>query len=524
MNMKFVQFYFLFGIVSACSGYRILGAFPFNGKSHHIVFEALMKGLAKHGHQVDMITHFSLNKPMKNYNVIINLAGSMESFVNNITIKFASELSDDMVTPIATIYGNRLCDFMGFEEMQKLFKNPPTDPPYDLVITEAFGAHCYMGLGYVFDVPVVAVMSTMEYPWVSHFAGNNDNLAFVPNIYHIGSGSMSFWERLKNVAIYFASLRKFHTLTEEIQTQSMRKYLRPDIPNVREVEKNVALTLVNSHPVLYGVKPITPALVQIAGLHIESNEEVLSLELNKWMNDSSHGVVCFTLGSMILIETLPKETLEEIYDSFKKISPIRILMKIADNSKLPPGLPDNVKVSSWIPQQAVLAHPLTKIFITHGGLGGVQEALYYGVPMIGIPLFNDQKKNAEVFVAKQMMIKIDFDKLSGKLLESALRAMLHNPIYKEKSMHYSKLFRSRPISPLNNAIYWIEYVVQNGADSLRSPALQFSWWQLALLDVYGFILLVIILSTVLSVLSVKLIFTKIISKSNNSKLNKKKTH
>lgn len=71
------------------------------------------------------------------------------------------------------------------------------------------------------------------------------------------------------------AVRKFYRLTEQSQTDSMRKYLSPDIPNIREVEKNVALTLVNSHPILFGVKPITPALVQIAGLHIEANEEKL---------------------------------------------------------------------------------------------------------------------------------------------------------------------------------------------------------------------------------------------------------
>lgn len=143
-----------------------------------------------------------------------------------------------------------------------------------------------MGLGYVFKVPVVAISSAVEYPWVGDFIGNNDNLAIVPNAYHVSAGTMNFWQRLKNVVINYMELRKFHSLTEESQTDSMRKYLSPDIPNIREVEKNVALTLVNSHPVLFGVKPITPALVQIAGLHIEGNDQTLPQVSNNSFNRS----------------------------------------------------------------------------------------------------------------------------------------------------------------------------------------------------------------------------------------------
>lgn len=132
-----------------------------------------------------------------------------------------------------------------------------------------------MGLGFIFKVPVVTVSSSLEYPWMTQYIGNMDNLAFVPNIFQTSSERMSFLERLSNVVTYYSQLLKFHTLSMRSQTNSMRKYLSPDIPNIREVEKSVALTLVNNDPILFGVKPITPALIQISGLHIEANEEIL---------------------------------------------------------------------------------------------------------------------------------------------------------------------------------------------------------------------------------------------------------
>ncbi|KAL7306834.1 hypothetical protein TKK_0000995 [Trichogramma kaykai] len=187
---------------------------------------------------------------------------------------------------------------------------------------------------------------------------------------------------------------------------------------------------------------------------------------------------------MVLIETLPTNTLKQIYKSFEKLAPMRVLVKIVNRSNLPPGLPKNVKVLPWIPQQPVLAHKSMRIFITHGGLGGLIEALYYGVPMIGIPLFSDQFRNVEAFVAKRMMIPIKLNEINERNLDNAFNCLINDITYKNQAIYYSKLFKDRPVSSMNNAIFWIEYVIRNG-NVLRSSALDFYWWQLALLDIYG---------------------------------------
>ena len=46
-------------------------------------------------------------------------------------------------------------------------------------------------------------------------------------------------------------------------------------------------------------------------------------------------------------------------------------------------------MASWVKQTAVLAHPATKVFVSHGGLGSVHECLALGqaVPLV-VPFSN----------------------------------------------------------------------------------------------------------------------------------------
>ena len=61
---------------------------------------------------------------------------------------------------------------------------------------------------------------------------------------------------------------------------------------------------------------------------------------------------------------------------------------------------------------------------------GTQEAVAYGVPMIGIPLFADQFMNIDAYVARNIAVKLDLNKMTEKDMDAALNAVLCDPIYK----------------------------------------------------------------------------------------------
>lgn len=132
----------------------------------------------------------------------------------------------------------------------------------------------------------------------------------------------------------------------------------------------------------------------------------------------------------------------------------------------------------------------------------MQEAIFHGVPVIGIPLMTDQYMVMRRAVDKQFGIMMEVENITEQSMSWALNE-INNPLYKSKAKHYSILFRDQPINPLENAVFWTEYVIRHkGARNLDNPARNLSWFQKELLDVYllAFLLIAIPLFFVLCII------------------------
>ena len=137
---------------------------------------------------------------------------------------------------------------------------------------QVFGATCYLGLGHFLKVPVIGTLSFLEPAWIANSIGNPLCTSFFPSSIMDIEKITTFSNRLKNALYKFLSIIIFNFLTENPQTEAMRKYVSPEMPSIREVEKNIALLLTNTHHSFFGVRPTTPAHIEVGGLHISENE------------------------------------------------------------------------------------------------------------------------------------------------------------------------------------------------------------------------------------------------------------
>ncbi|KAI5615696.1 UDP glucuronosyltransferase 2 family, polypeptide A3 precursor [Silurus asotus] len=263
-------------------------------------------------------------------------------------------------------------------------------------------------------------------------------------------------------------------------------------------------------------RPFLPNFKFVGGLHCKPAKP-LPKDMEDFVQSSGDdGVVVFSLGTMI--KNLTTERVNTIASALGQI-PQKVLWRYKGGK--PETLAPNTRLYDWIPQNDLLGHPKTKAFITHGGTNGIYEAIYHGVPMVGIPLFADQPDNLNHMKTRGAAVMLDLNKMESKDLKQALDDIINNPSYKENIMRLSRIHHDQPIKPLDQAVFWIEFVMRNkGAKHLRVAAHDLTWYQYHCLDVIAFLLSVIALVVFIFVKTCKWLFRKCFRKTPAKKSKK----
>lgn len=213
--------------------------------------------------------------------------------------------------------------------------------------------------------------------------------------------------------------------------------------------------------------------------------------IGKFLDNAKEGAIFFSLGSTAKSSDLSPETVKLFFNILSKL-PQKILWKWDDEKT--PGKSDNILFDKWLPQNDVLAHKNIQLFITHGGKGSVVESQYHGVPMVVIPLFGDQTFNAKEIEEKMYGISINHKTVTGEEFLEVVNEVLGNKKYLTNVKLFSELYKDRPITAKENAVFWMEYVIRHkGARHLQSPAVHMNFIQLHNLDVIMVVVLVLVL-------------------------------
>ena len=197
-----------------------------------------------------------------------------------------------------------------------------------------------------------------------------------------------------------------------------------------------------------------------------------------FMDSAVHGAIIVSFGYVIY--DIPDYVLIKFSEMFKLEPNLKFVFRSWNETKII----GNVMYLPWIPQNDLLGHKNTKIFVTHCGDKGQFEALYHGVPMIGMPVFGDQLYNALRMVRKGYGIQLNVVVFTPETLHSAVQEILVNTSYKENIRKASEILRNRPMPPGKRAAWWIDHVIKYGGDHLHSEAIRIPLYQFLLFDVF----------------------------------------
>lgn len=351
-----------------------------------------------------------------------------------------------------------------------------TDAKFDLMLTDP-GLTIGVVLGSYLKLPMV-----FNVRWIntgeSHFTIAPSPLSYIPVPGSELHDHMDFLGRFKNMLLYLYSMVEQHLIINPAYSELLQKHFPPGT-DLLSLQLAADIWLVRGDFVFEFPRPTMPNVVYIGGFQCQEARP-LPAELEAFMQSSGeHGVVVMSLGT--LVSALPSEVTEAIAAAFAEL-PQKVVWKFV--GKKPSALGNNTMLTKWMPQNDLLGHPKTRAFVAHGGTNGMYEAIYHGVPVLGLPLLLDQFDNlhrlkvrgAARVVEAKMLIKEDF--------LVALKDILENPSYRNNIKHLSRLHRDQLMSPMDTAVFWTEYVIRNkGAAHLRAAGFTLPWYTYHCLDV-----------------------------------------
>lgn len=367
--------------------------------SHHLWMRTLSSELVRHGHNVTSLSCDVEENPPANLTYL-----HLEQVYTTLYADFTTE--EDSAPMDVFAYSDMgtwtklmLSRFWQFGMFRGAIRSKgfqqlldyPDEFTFDLIIYDTITSPAMMA--FMDKFKKASVISVTPFPLIytsNHITGSVYLPAFVPN-QNLAKLESGFWERLHNFLLTYA---EHYYMTVHLGG-IIKSELADRVPQMSEsIEAMYAKTrllMPNYNPAVNLVQPLMPMVIPVGGLQISTRSNGLPSDLEELYAKAQLGVVYFSLGTNIQSEQLGEQRLNAIIEAFRALPEYTFLWKInVTGTDVEQRLPGNVYVRQWLPQNDILAHKKTLLFISHGGGLSTQETTWFGVPMLGVPVFLDQ--------------------------------------------------------------------------------------------------------------------------------------
>lgn len=295
-----------------------------------------------------------------------------------------------------------------FEDVLEIIDN--TKP--DILICDFFSPSC-IDAGIKRNLPVITGFQTLDGPVLPppYITGP---LSYFP----LTADALSYPLRLYSTLIHpLTVIPGFFKLNYYVN-QERAKFGIPATQVTNLGNWDSTLKLCNTFTGFELARPLEPTM-KLVGPIMSDDYPELSPELNSFL-DTKHRVLYIAFGSGVVLShkdvqllfqsvtdlisnnkadgvvwALGKTPASTFNASRVSISLDQITLTSED---LLNNLHPSIRFIKWAPQVAILNHQAVRVFLSHGGLESIFEATYSGTPILTMPFFGDQYRNARKVV------------------------------------------------------------------------------------------------------------------------------
>ncbi|CAO3607354.1 unnamed protein product [Mucor hiemalis] len=382
------------------------------GGSSHITWAlSIGEELAMRGHNVSFLTtreEMRFGKPYEHVQTVDigpGIVYDKTTFVKNmVATKNVPKMMSSLMQVMSSQYERDFASFVNY------FKDTNTD----VVMCDHFLEAC-IDAAKVMKLPVIITAAMdMSSETAAPYVNNR-----IDNMEDTTTEFQSFTERFLNK--FYKPLNAIYHFWPHVQDMTARKKAlgiegKFESPDVAWKDY---MKLVNNLHGYTAARPVGP-LAEYVGPIIPKQYKPLTNDLKEYL-DSHERVAYIAFGQnavpteknieLILLGLL--ESLEAGYLDGFLWATVHSAGFFPDTITTASGTTYNVndminhvnphaRMIKWAPQTAVLFHPSTALFVSHGGLGSWYESMFSGTRMIMFPFFGDQPGNALIIERNQL--------------------------------------------------------------------------------------------------------------------------
>ncbi|XP_074363914.1 UDP-glucosyltransferase 29-like [Apium graveolens] len=275
--------------------------------------------------------------------------------------------------------------------------------------------------------------SRLNMPAVQFIATSSAMTSYMLHVYKSPGSDFPFSE------IYYHDYERIHE--EKLKIKSVENDLV-----MKSIERSTDIILIKGFKEIDG--KYSDYLSEIAGKTVVQVGPLVQLptrkdensEIIQWLNKKAQGSTIFvSFGSEYF---LSKEDFEEIAHglmladvNFIWVVRFPVGEKIRLEEELPSGFWEKVGdrgkvVEGWAPQSKILEHSSIGGFVSHCGWNSVNESMYFGVPIIALPMHLDQPVNAKLVEEIGTGVEV-MRNTKGKLEREEIAAVINHVVVKK---------------------------------------------------------------------------------------------